>query len=120
MTNSTGDLAKELALALHLALQNVSCTDVAGTYHLVARGETSWHGYAQYVVTVARERGVILKATPEEIYPIQTEAYPLPAKRPRNSRLSVSKLTSVFGVHLPDWRNHVQRLIEELALQGGL
>jgi dTDP-4-dehydrorhamnose reductase len=62
----------------------------------------------------------MLKTAPEGVYPIQTEAYPLPAKRPRNSRLSVSKLTGVFGVHLPDWRNHVRRLIEELGLQGGL
>ena len=41
-------------------------------------------------------------------------------ERPRNSRLNGSKLTSIFGVHLPDWRNHVRRLIEELASQGGL
>lgn len=113
-------IADVTALALHRAMQNWSHTDLAGTYHLVARGETSWYGYAQYVVTVARERGIILKTVPEAICPIQTEAYPLPAKRPRNSRLNVSKLTSVFGVHLPDWHNHVRRLIEELALQGGV
>ncbi|MBU6482895.1 MAG: dTDP-4-dehydrorhamnose reductase [Nitrospirae bacterium] len=113
-------IADVTALALHRALQNGSHKDLAGTYHLVARGETSWHGYAQYVVTVARERGIILKTTREEIYPIQTEAYPLPAKRPRNSRLNVSKLTNTFGVHLPDWRNHVRRLIEELASHGCL
>ena len=113
-------IADVTALALHRALQNRGHRDLAGTYHLVARGETSWHSYAQYVVTVARERGIMLKTTPEEIYPIQTEAYPLPAKRPRNSRLNVSKLTNTFGVHLPDWRKHVRRLIEELASQGGL
>lgn len=113
-------IADVTALALHRAVRNGSRTDLAGTYHLVARGETSWHGYAKYVVTVARERGIMLKTTPEEIYPIQTDAYPLPAKRPRNSRLSASKLTNVFGVRLPDWRNHVRRLIDELASQGGL
>lgn len=112
-------IADVTALALHRAVHG-SQPDLAGTYHLVARGETSWHGYAQYVVTVARERGIMLKTAPEEVYPIHTEAYPLPAKRPRNSRLNVSKLTSIFGVHLPDWRNHVRRLIEELASQGGL
>ena len=113
-------VADVTALALHRAVQNGSHIDLAGTYHLVARGETSWHSYAQFVLTVARERGIMLKTASEEVYPIQTEAYPLPAKRPRNSRLNVSKLTSTFGVHLPDWRNHVRRLIEELALQGGL
>lgn len=113
-------IADVTALALHRAVHSNSHTDVAGTYNLVAQGETSWHGYAQYVITVARERGIILKTIPEEIYPIQTDAYPLPAKRPHNSRLSVSKLTSVFDVHLPDWHIQVRRLIEELALQGGL
>jgi dTDP-4-dehydrorhamnose reductase len=113
-------IADVTALALHRAVQNGSHRDLAGTYHLVARGETSWHGYAQYILTVARERGIKLKTAPEEVYPIQTEAYPLPAKRPRNSRLSVSKLTKIFGVHLPDWHIHVNRLIEELASQGGL
>lgn len=113
-------IADVTALALHRALQNGGHIDLAGTYHLVARGETSWHGYAQYVLILARERGIMLKTAPEEVYPIQTEAYPLPAKRPRNSRLNVSKLTNTFGVHLPDWRNHVRRLIEELASQGGL
>jgi dTDP-4-dehydrorhamnose reductase len=62
----------------------------------------------------------MLKTAPEGVYPIQMEAYPLPAKRPRSSRVGVSKLTNTFDVHLPDWRNHVRRLIEELALQGGL
>ena len=113
-------IADITALALHWAIRKGSDTDLAGTYHLVARGETSWHGYAQYVLALARENGCSLKTAPEEVCPIQTEDYPLPAKRPRNSRLNVSKLTSIYGVHLPDWRNHVRRLIEELASQGGL
>lgn len=113
-------LADVTALALHRVLQNRNRTDLPGTYHLVAGGETSWHDYAKYVVTVAQENGIALNATPETIYPIKTEEYPLPAKRPRNSRLSTSKLTRAFGVHLPDWRIHVHRLVEELALQGGL
>lgn len=113
-------IADVTALALHRAVLTRSDTGLAGTYHLVARGETSWHGYAQYVLTVARERGCMLKTVPEEVCPIHTEDYPLPAKRPRNSRLDVSKLTNIYGVHLPDWRDHVGRLIEELASQGNL
>jgi dTDP-4-dehydrorhamnose reductase len=113
-------IADVTALALHRAVLTGSDTDLAGTYHLVARGETSWHGYAQYVLTVARERGVMLKTAPEAVYAIQTEDYPLPAKRPHNSRLNASKLTDRYGVHLPDWRIHVRRLIDELAAHGGL
>lgn len=113
-------LADVTALALHQAIQKEGRPDLAGTYHLVAQGETTWHDYAQYVIAVAQEKGMVLKTAPQHIHPIKTEAYPLPAKRPQNSRLNTSKLTSVFGVHLPEWRIHVHRLIEELALQGGL
>lgn len=113
-------LADVTALALHRTLHKERSADLAGTYHVVAGGETTWHDYAHYVLAVAREKGIALKTAPEKVLPITTEAYPLPAKRPRNSRLTTSKLTGVFGLHLPDWRIHVHRLIEELALQGGL
>ena len=111
-------IADVTALALHRIGQMEGATGVAGTYHLAAQGETSWHGFAQYILNVAKESGVSLKAGPDEVHPIPTEAYPLPARRPRNSRLSVSKLTSIFRVHLPDWRDHVRRVVQELADRG--
>jgi len=111
-------IADVTACALHRIGQMESPTAVAGTYHLAAQGETSWHGYAQYILNVAKESGVSLKAGPDEVHPIPTEAYPLPARRPRNSRLSVSKLTRLFRVHLPDWRDHVLRVVQELADRG--
>ena len=111
-------IADVTALALHRIGQMESSTAVAGTYHLAAQGETSWHGYAQYILNVAKDSGVSLKAGPGEVHPIPTEAYPLPARRPRNSRLSVSKLTRIFRVHLPDWRDHVLRVVQELADRG--
>ena len=32
--------------------------ELAGTYHAVAAGATSWHGYARLVIETARARGV--------------------------------------------------------------
>lgn len=113
-------LADITALALHQVGQEERPEALAGTYHLVAQGETTWHAFAQYVVKTAKECGVPLKASPDDIHPIATDAYPLPAKRPRNSRLSTAKLTRKFHVHLPDWRDHVRRAIEELAIRGAL
>ncbi|MFT9640231.1 sugar nucleotide-binding protein [Alcaligenes phenolicus] len=37
--------------------------------------------------------------------PIPAAEYPLPAKRPANSRLDTSKLTEVFGITPPYWRD---------------
>ncbi len=113
-------LADVTALALYRALSVEQNERFSGTYHLVAAGETNWHKYAQYVLTVANQHGVVLKTAPEAVIPILTEAYPVQAQRPRNSRLDVSKVTKTFGIHLPDWRIHVRRCLDELAAQGAL
>lgn len=90
----------------------------SGTYHLVASGETSWHSYAQFVISEAIRLGAVLRATPDRIAPIATSEYPLPAKRPTNSRLANGKLQRTFNMVLPAWEFHVQRMIRELADQG--
>lgn len=89
-----------------------------GTYHLVAAGETSWHGYAQYVGQLADAAGVPLKIKPEAIGAIPSSAYPTPAKRPLNSRLNTEKLQSAFDLRLPDWQSGVRHAFE-LIINGG-
>jgi dTDP-4-dehydrorhamnose reductase len=88
--------------------------ELSGLYHLAAAGETSWHAYAGFVIETARRAGQPLCVTAERIEAIPTSAYPTPARRPLNSRLDTSKLRKVFGLHLPDWREGVRRLIDEL------
>ena len=86
-----------------------------GIYHLTASGATSWHGLASYAIAGAKARGAAIKVDPAQICPIPTEAYPLPAKRPKNSRLDTGKLAAALGLHLPDWKIHVDRLIDQLS-----
>lgn len=86
-----------------------------GMYHLTASGETTWHGLATYVVELALQQGAHLKMSPEDIHPIPTEAYPLPAARPKNSRLANGKLTERLGFAMPDWKHHVERAVEKLV-----
>lgn len=111
-------IADVTALALYRIGHETDFAALAGTYHLTASGDTTWHGYAQYVLELAQAKGTTLKAGPEAVKPIATEDYPLPAARPKNSRLNTDKLTSTFNLQLPDWRYHVQRLMEELETQG--
>ncbi len=85
----------------------------SGLYHLVAGGETTWHGYARFVLEQARAAGVELKASPETVDPVPTSAFPTPAVRPRNSRLDTGKLQSTFGVTLPHWQAGVTRMLRE-------
>ncbi|MBI2286051.1 MAG: dTDP-4-dehydrorhamnose reductase [Nitrosomonadales bacterium] len=88
--------------------------ELSGLYHLVAAGETSWHGYAGFVLDHARRAGIALKVAPEAIQPVPTSAFPTPAKRPLNSRLDTAKLRSAFGLTLPMWQNGVARMLTEV------
>ena len=85
----------------------------AGLYHLVAGGETTWHGYARFVLEQARAAGVELKAAPEAVDPVPTSAFPTPARRPHNSRLNTAKLQQAFGITLPHWQAGVARMLQE-------
>ncbi|HEY9026928.1 MAG TPA: dTDP-4-dehydrorhamnose reductase [Burkholderiaceae bacterium] len=88
--------------------------ELSGTYHAVAAGATSWHGYAKLVIETARERGVPLALPAGALRAIPTSAYPTPAARPLNSRLDTRKLRDAFGVHLPDWELGVRRMLAEI------
>jgi dTDP-4-dehydrorhamnose reductase len=88
--------------------------ELAGTYHAVAAGETSWHGYARLVIETARARGVPLALPADALKAIPTSAYPTPAPRPLNSRLDTRKLRERFGVHLPEWEVGVRRMLDEI------
>lgn len=87
---------------------------LAGLYHLVAGGETTWHGYASHVIELARAAGANLTVAPDAIDAVATTAFPTPARRPANSRLDTRKLQNNFGLVLPDWRQGVERMIREI------
>ncbi|TFW01498.1 dTDP-4-dehydrorhamnose reductase [Oxalobacteraceae bacterium OM1] len=72
-----------------------------GLYHLAAKGQTSWYGFAQ---TIVAHRSLEAKPTVmPAVTPIRTQDYPLPARRPANSVLDCSRFTQTF-CNLPDWK----------------
>ena len=86
-----------------------------GTYHLAAAGETSWYGYAQFVIAYARAQGIVLKLADTGLKPIPASEYPLPAKRPQNSRMNTHLLERSFALKLPQWQDGVKRVLNEWA-----
>ena len=86
----------------------------AGTYHCVAGGTTHWHGYAGFVIEWARAHGVSIRVATDAVQPIPTSAYPTPAARPLNSRLSTAKLQEAFDLTLPEWQAGVERMLVEI------
>lgn len=87
----------------------------ADIYHLTAANPVTWHAFAVSIVTMARELGVDLRLTPAAIEPIPTEAYPLPAKRPKNSRMSCARLEQRFALVMPDWQPYLERTLRGIA-----
>jgi dTDP-4-dehydrorhamnose reductase len=98
----------------HAIRKALTIPDVSGLYHLVASGETSWHGYASFVIEFARQNGVDIKVTADAIQAVPTAAFPTPAKRPLNSRLDNTKLQNTFDLKLPKWQSGVTRLLAEV------
>ncbi len=105
-------LADVTAHALRSALAKPA---LAGLYHCVAGGETSWYNYARFLLARAQTLGCLLKAGAEQINPIATASYPTAARRPLNSRLDCTRLQSAFGLHLPPWQAGVVRLLDEIV-----
>ena len=79
----------------------------SGVYHFTSAGATSWHGFAEAIFAQAMgERA-------PRVLPIPASDYPVPAKRPSNSRLSHDKLTEAFGLRLPDWADALKLCLSE-------
>lgn len=87
---------------------------VDGIYHLAPHGETSWCGFAQTILTTARGLGAVLRCPPERVAPIPSANYPLPARRPLNSRLCTAKLEETLGERLPAWEDGVLAVVKAI------
>lgn len=70
--------------------------------HLVAAGETSWHGFAEAIFEEAVSRRLLARRP--NVIPITTLEYPTPARRPAYSVLDTAALRNDYDVRLPDWR----------------
>ena len=104
----SGAIAQATTEILAAANGNISdhLTQKGGTYHLSASGKTSWYGFAKAIFeNDTNERKL------EILLPITSEEYPTPAKRPAYSLLDCEKLSSIFGVVLPDWEKSLKLAI---------
>jgi len=108
-------LADVTAHAIRQVTQGIAQADhCAGIYHLVARGETSWYEYAKHVLAQAQLVQPAIQMKASQIDPVPTSAFPTPARRPHNSRMSTGKLQHVFGLTPPPWQTGVNRMLAEI------
>ena len=95
------------------ALRQAMAQGITGTFHLAPAGQTSWHGYAQFVLEAARRLKPEVPLKVQTVEAIPTTAYPTPAQRPLNSRLDTTRLQATFGLQLPHWHTGVLRMLHE-------
>lgn len=85
----------------------------AGTWHLVASGQTTWHGFASAIMEDAQALGLLARMP--RVLPIRTDEFPTPAKRPANSVLDTTRLRNDFGIIPADWRDGLRATLRDIA-----
>lgn len=114
------EVAAATAQIMRLAMQNKidsTLTELSGTYHVTASGETNWADFARAILekTSALPKNDRWLSTVTNKYPliarrvssISTAEFPTAARRPAYSVLSNARLSVGFGISLPDWRTQL-------------
>ena len=86
----------------------------SGVFNLAARGETTWHGFAEAIFEEARALPCGARLKVAEVTPIAGADYPTPAARPTNSRLALARVEARFGIVMPPWRDALRRCLEDV------
>ena len=77
-----------------------------GIYHATNEGICSWYDFA---CEIFKQADMDVKVTP-----VNSDAFPVKAKRPSNSRLSKKELDTNGFDRLPSWKDAVGRYLQEL------
>jgi dTDP-4-dehydrorhamnose reductase len=85
-----------------------------GTFHFAAAGSTSWHGFAEEIVALARRVGAWSGGSGPRVEPITSDQYPTAAQRPMNSVLDCRKI-KVLGISPLPWQSSLPAVVGELV-----
>jgi dTDP-4-dehydrorhamnose reductase len=100
--------ASMLARATATALERVRRAPAlqGGLYHVTPKGRTTWHGFAEAIVSAAGVRATV--------EPITSNDYPSAATRPRFSVLDSSRFTQSFRFAFPEWRSALEEVLRRM------
>ena len=79
----------------------------SGIYHYSNEGKISWYEFALAIQEITGSKAIV--------HPIETSQYPTPTKRPHFSLLNKSKIKTVYGVAVPDWKQSLTDCITLLT-----
>jgi len=104
--------ATDLARAIVKIVHNLAVSEDHrrfGTFHFANAGVTTWRGFAEEIFRQASSAGVSAR-----VVPIGSADYPLPARRPANSRLDTTKIGMVYGVAPALWQASLASVMADL------
>ena len=87
-------------------------TDKYGIYHATNEGLCSWFEFASEIFSQASAFNP--RYANVRVLPVSTDAFPVKAKRPSNSRMSKAKLDENGFDRLPTWQDALQRYLVEI------
>jgi len=85
----------------------------SGVYHLTASGHASRYEFAKAIIDIMKEVSGIPSGW-ASVKAIGSDAYPLPAMRPRNPVISKDKIKRVFGIEMPRWEDQLRAFLVNL------
>jgi dTDP-4-dehydrorhamnose reductase len=104
------DLAAAAVALLPRLVEAKAGDPVFGITHLTGAPYTTWHGFAEAIFASAARRG---QPAPR-LHAITTDEYPTKARRPANSRLDCTRAATVLGIPPADWREGLERCLDQL------
>ncbi|MEO0544177.1 MAG: dTDP-4-dehydrorhamnose reductase [Pseudomonadota bacterium] len=105
--------ANDLSLAIWLIGERILFNpqvDDYGVVHAAGSGIATWYDLAKATFSMNKRRTV----TNPTVEPILTREYPTPARRPKNSRLDLSRLEQNFGIKMRPWHESLSDVIDQI------
>ncbi len=100
--------AKDLALATMQIVQSIQAgQSISGIFHYANTGETTWFDFAAKIKQIAGLSCVL--------NPIDSAAFPTPAKRPNYSVLNTSKVESLIAAPIRNWEDALNECMQSLV-----
>jgi dTDP-4-dehydrorhamnose reductase len=108
---SAFDVAGAIVSVLHNLISNPEDRTLRGIFHMTASGEASWAAFANAIFAGSAQLG----GPKARVIPIPAIQYPVPARRPSNSRLDNNKLAVFHRIQLPAWQQSLPAIIAQLV-----
>ncbi len=102
----TPTYAKDLAQAILDILPKIK-SETVEIYNYSNEGVLSWYDFAKEIMKMAK---IACK-----VNPIETKAYPTPAKRPHYSLLNKAKIKETFKIEIPYWKDGLDDCLRNMG-----